>query len=109
MADYSIKLILTREQRRVLDRAAKVAGLKTGPWARSELLKLAVAAVVHRLSSPSKPALTGTLPPGTVKAAADLVDAVRADGHAGVAHVTSGPGFTSARHLVKTFDPDAIP
>ena len=41
MADYSVKLTLTRDQRRLIDRAAKLAGLKTGPWARSTLLGVA--------------------------------------------------------------------
>jgi hypothetical protein len=59
VADHSVKLILTREQRRTIDRAAKAAGLKTGPWARSELLKLAqVSGVVRTLQAAPKPAST---------------------------------------------------
>lgn len=38
MADHSLRILLTRDQRRALDRAAKASGLKTSPWARSTLL-----------------------------------------------------------------------
>lgn len=42
MGKNDVKLTLSRGQRRALDRMAKVSGLKTGPWARSVLLAMAI-------------------------------------------------------------------
>lgn len=38
MTDYSIKLSLTRDQRRRVNRAASKAGLRPGPWVRLVVL-----------------------------------------------------------------------
>lgn len=89
MAKYDVKLTLNRPQRILLDRAAKAAGLKTGPWARSELLKLSqVAAVVSRLSTAPKPASAPHSPSGPYD------DPAYSGRHPGVAPLT------------RSFDPD---
>ncbi len=41
MANYDVKLTLSRSQRRELDRAARLQGLKTGPWVRAVALAAA--------------------------------------------------------------------
>lgn len=86
MVDYSVKLSLSREQRRSLDRAAKLEGLKTGPWARSKLLGL-VAPPSNGQSAPAVK-LQGN---GIIRTPADAAEAVLA----------------RTGKLVKSFDPDA--
>jgi hypothetical protein len=39
--DHSLRILLSRAERREIDRAAKAAGLKSGPWVRSSALSLA--------------------------------------------------------------------
>lgn len=54
MVDLSIKVVpKSRDQRRELDKAAKAAGLKTGPWVLSVALAAARVAVAPSKALPA--------------------------------------------------------
>lgn len=93
MADLALRITvqpLSREQRREIDRAAKVAGLRPGPWCLSVALAAArVAGKPQPLSVAPKPALAPKSPTGP------YADPAYSGRHPGVAL------------LVKSFDPDA--
>jgi hypothetical protein len=63
MPSFDLKLTLSRSQRRLLDGLARPSGLKTGPWARSQLLAMAAPAAPPPQGAPAapKPPLPATI------------------------------------------------
>ena len=98
MSDLSIKVSpKTRDQRRELDRAAKAAGLKTGPWCLMVALEAARGSEVVPLVRPAK------LPSGDVGSnGGDLEGVVPGDGDNLMKQAAAGYGHPNPSGLSTT-------
>lgn len=89
---HDIKLTLSRAERRELDRAARAAGHKTGPWARLAAL------AASRGAQPVKPL------PGPEKR---VLSPMEGPSQPGAAMHSGGAGkLRTPSPLIKTYDPD---